>query len=169
MKYQLSPAQKNDVAIIWEILSHAISKRKAEGSTQWQDGYPNPPIILQDIEKNYGFVLHHGDHIIGYCALLIDDEPNYEHIEGQWKGVGSFMAVHRVAIAPQYLGKGLSTQMMLAIEAYALSKNIKIIRVDTSNDNEAMLHLFKKLNYFYRGTVKINNNHRLAYEKLLNE
>jgi hypothetical protein len=31
-----------------------------------------------------GFVLTEGDTIIGYSALLINDEPAYEKLEGQW-------------------------------------------------------------------------------------
>jgi hypothetical protein len=30
---------------IWIILQQAIARRKADGSNQWQDGYPNPEVI----------------------------------------------------------------------------------------------------------------------------
>jgi hypothetical protein len=35
--------------------------------------------IQNDIDKNAGFVLTEGDTIIGYSALLINDEPAYEN------------------------------------------------------------------------------------------
>jgi hypothetical protein len=28
-----------------DILQQAIARRKADGSNQWQDGYPNPEVI----------------------------------------------------------------------------------------------------------------------------
>jgi hypothetical protein len=46
--------------------------------TQWQDGYPNPE-ILQKILKRPGFILVLGETIIGYCAILINDEPAYSY------------------------------------------------------------------------------------------
>jgi hypothetical protein len=47
------------------------------------DGYPNPDGIQNDIDK-MEVVLTEGDTIIGYSALLINDEPAYEKLEGQW-------------------------------------------------------------------------------------
>jgi hypothetical protein len=35
----------------FDILQQAIARRKADGSNQWQDGYPNPEVILNDITK----------------------------------------------------------------------------------------------------------------------
>lgn len=37
----LRKAVANEASIIWEILAAAIQRRKADGSDQWQDGYPN--------------------------------------------------------------------------------------------------------------------------------
>jgi hypothetical protein len=44
--------------------------------------YPNPE-ILQKILKRPRFILV-GETIIGYCAILINDEPAYKAIEGKW-------------------------------------------------------------------------------------
>jgi hypothetical protein len=38
---------------------------------------------IQNDWQNAGFVLTEGDTIIGYSALLINDEPAYEKLEGQ--------------------------------------------------------------------------------------
>lgn len=167
MDLKLSLALPEHASTIWDILASAIAKRKREGSEQWQNGYPNLEVIKNDLRQRQGFIFTHNDIIVGYCALSIDDEPNYEQIKGEWKGAGAFIAIHRVAIAQDYLGQGLAYKLMLAIEKYCLSQNVNIIRVDTSSDNEAMLYLFKKLNYLYRGTIKINNSDRLAFEKIL--
>jgi hypothetical protein len=67
----------------------------------------NPDGIQNDIDKNAGFVLTEGDTIIGYSALLINDEPAYEKLEGQWLS-GDYVVFHRVAISESHLGKGLA-------------------------------------------------------------
>jgi hypothetical protein len=35
----------------YDHFQQAIARRKADGSNQWQDGYPNPEVILNDITK----------------------------------------------------------------------------------------------------------------------
>ena len=70
-----------DLPEIWEILQQAIQRRKKDGSNQWQDGYPNPEVIQNDLDKGHGFVLIDRNTIIGYTAILINDEPEYEKLK----------------------------------------------------------------------------------------
>jgi len=56
IQYQFRKALIAEIPPIWEILQQAILRRKAEGSSQWQDGYPNPEVIKKDIEKGSGYV-----------------------------------------------------------------------------------------------------------------
>jgi len=49
-------AEKHEAERIWGIMQEAIDKRKEEGSSQWQDGYPNLEVVKQDIERGYGFI-----------------------------------------------------------------------------------------------------------------
>ena len=107
-KIQLKAATPADASAIWAILSAAIQRRKTEGSNQWQDGYPNEQVIANDIAKGYGYVLVEDNEIVGYCALLINDEPEYARIKGKWISSGDFVVFHRVAIAPNHLGRGLA-------------------------------------------------------------
>jgi GNAT superfamily N-acetyltransferase len=169
MDYFFRKAQIEDLNPVWEILQQAIQRRKADGSSQWQDGYPNPQIIEKDIEKGVGFVLTDNDKVIGYSAVMINDEPAYEDIKGKWLTNEDFVVVHRMAISADYLGKGLSAQIMTYIEQYALSLNIKSIKVDTNFDNPAMLRIFEKMGYVYCGEVYFRGSARKAFEKVLKE
>ncbi|SFC26756.1 Acetyltransferase (GNAT) domain-containing protein [Parapedobacter composti] len=167
MEYQFRPAKEGDVTDIWRVLQQAIIRRKNEGSEQWQDGYPNPEVIQHDIEKQAGFVMTSGDTIVGYCAILINDEPAYAGIEGKWLTDGDFVVFHRVAIADSHIGKGLSKLMFAFIENYALEHNIYSVRADTNFDNLAMLKIFERAGYTYCGEVFFRNRPRRAYEKVL--
>jgi RimJ/RimL family protein N-acetyltransferase len=106
--------------------------------------------------------------IVGYCAVDINNEPAYQKIEGAWQTNGDFVVFHRVAIAKEYIGKGLASTMFKCIEHYALENTINSIKADTNFDNAPMLYLFKKLGYRYCGQVHIRNSPRRAYEKVLN-
>src|SRR5690606_15354748 len=135
MDYYLRKAKIEDASEIWIILQQAITRRKNDNSTQWQDGYPNPKVIHSDILKNEGFVLIENKRIIGYCAILINDEPEYKNIEGKWLTNDDFVVFHRIAIEDNCLRKGYAKKIMQFIEEYALENNVYSIKVDTSFDN----------------------------------
>ncbi|MFV8359859.1 GNAT family N-acetyltransferase [Flavobacterium sp. LS1P3] len=169
MNYHFKKAELSEIAPVWEILQQAIQRRKEDGSTQWQDGYPNPEVIQKDIEKGEGFVLADGETIIGYSAVLINDEPAYEKIEGKWLTNDDFVVLHRVAISEKHLGKGLAKMILKYIEEFAVSNNIYSIKADTNFDNIAMMKIFESSGYTYCGEVFFRGSPRKAYEKVLHK
>ena len=167
MNYHFRKAELSEIAPIWEILQQAIIRRKEDGSKQWQDGYPNPEVVQKDVEQGEGFVLVTGETIIGYTAVLINDEPAYAEIEGNWLTNDDFVVIHRVAISEKYLGKGLAKMIIKNIEDFALSNNIYSIKADTNFDNTAMIKIFENSGYAYCGEVYFRGSSRKAYEKVL--
>ena len=167
MHLQFRKATLQEISQIWEILQKAIQRKKEDGSNQWQEGYPNPEVIKTDIEKEAGFVLIEGENLVGYCAVLINDEPAYAGIEGKWLSNEDFVVVHRIAIAQDYLGKGLAKEMMKFVEEFAIKNNIYSVKADTNFDNLAMMRSFEKAGYVYCGEVFFRGSARRAYEKVL--
>lgn len=167
MNYHFRKAITSEIPQIWGILQQAIERRKEDGSNQWQDGYPNPDVIQNDIEKNAGFVMTEDATIIGYSAILINDEPQYQKIEGSWLTNDDFVVFHRVAISETHLGKGLAKKLMNFIEDFAISNGIYSVKADTNFDNIAMMAIFEKMGYSYRGEVYFRGSARKAYEKLI--
>jgi GNAT superfamily N-acetyltransferase len=167
MEYQFRQAKYSEASQIWQILKDAIKRRKEDGSNQWQDGYPNMEVVKSDIEKKIGFVLTQNDTIIGYSAVIINDEPDYINIDGKWLSDQDFVVYHRVAISEGLLAKGMAKKMMKLIEQYALSKNIYSLKADTNHDNIPMMKIFEKLGYTFCGIVYIRQSPRRAYEKVL--
>lgn len=165
--YTFRKAQPNELPHIWEIIQHAISRRKSEGSEQWQDGYPNPEVLRNDIDKGAGFILTEGETVVGYCAVVINDEPAYDTIDGKWLTDDDFVVFHRIAVSQDHLGKGIAKKMMEQIEMFAINSNIYSIKADTNYDNATMLHIFESMGYVYCGEVHLRGNPRKAYEKLL--
>jgi len=161
------PAVDAESHVIWQILQGAIARRKADGSNQWQDGYPNPEVIAKDLQKGGGYVLVEGSNIIGYVAIMINDEPEYARLKGNWLTNDDFVVFHRVAVADSHLGKGVAKELFLQIEEFARSNDIRSIKADTNFDNAAMLHLFDSFQYIYCGEVTFRGTPRRAYEKVL--
>jgi len=160
-------ATVTEVPQIWTILQGAIARRKAQGSSQWQDGYPNETIVSEDIAKGFGYVLTVEEEIVGYCAVLVNDEPEYAKIIGKWFTEGDFMVYHRVAIAETHLGQGWAQRMLDCIETLAHQHHIRSLKADTNYDNGAMLALFAKAGYTYCGEVFFRGSPRKAFEKVL--
>lgn len=164
----LRPAEKEDIGAIWEILRDAIVRRKNEGSEQWQNGYPNPEVIRQDIAHRYGYVaIDHAGQILGYLSLSFDGEPAYE-IEGvKWISDRPYGVVHRLAVNGNHAGKGIGTRMMHGVEQICIDHQTYSIKIDTNFDNLSMLRILEKLNFLYCGEVWINGASRKAFEKKL--
>lgn len=167
MNYLFRKAEMAETSEIWAILQQAIIRRKKDGSTQWQDGYPNLEMVKNDIEKENAFVLTKGRTIVGYCAIVINFEPEYQKIEGNWLTNSDFVVIHRLAISENHLGKNLSKTIIEGAEDFAKSNQIYSLKVDTNHDNIPMMKIFEKTGFIFCGIVHFRGSPRRAYEKLL--
>ena len=164
---QLRKAEIEDRDIIWGIIQQSIERRKQDGSTQWQNGYPNLGTVESDIAKGFGYVLTVDGEIAVYAALILHDEPAYSTIEGAWLSDGEFVVVHRVAVDEKFAGQGMVKKLFDHIEVFTKSHGIQSIKVDTNYDNLAMLKILESKGYSYCGEVLLAGGMRKAYEKII--
>lgn len=163
----LRKANSSELAIIWEILQAAIAQRKQEGSQQWQDGYPNPQSIQEDLNNGWAYLLAEGQTILAYAAIIFDVEPAYNTIEGKWLSEGKYVVIHRVATSSAIKKKGIATRLFEMIETLSIENKTYSIKVDTNFDNVPMLRILDKQGYTYCGQVYFRGSARRAYEKIL--
>jgi GNAT superfamily N-acetyltransferase len=164
---KLRKAEIEDRNIIWNILQQAIERRRQDGSTQWQQGYPNLDTVESDIAKGFGYVLTVDGEIAVYTALILNDEPAYSTIEGAWLSDGEFVVVHRVAVDEKFAGQGLSKKLFDHIEDFTRKQGIQSVKVDTNYDNIAMLKILESKGYSYCGEVFLAGGMRKAFEKII--
>ncbi|AZA57561.1 GNAT family N-acetyltransferase [Chryseobacterium shandongense] len=164
---QLRKAEMTDRDVIWDILQQAIERRRKDGSTQWQNGYPNIDTVESDITKGFGYVLTVDGEIAVYAALILNDEPAYSTIEGAWLSNGEFVVVHRVAVDEKFEGQGMTKKLFDHIEDFTKSHGIQSIKVDTNFDNIAMLKILESKGYTYCGEVYLAGGIRKAFEKII--
>lgn len=160
-------ATPEDIPAIWKILQQSIERRRIDGSTQWQDGYPNLSTVENDIEKGYNYVLTLENKIIATAALIFNNEPTYDVIDGAWLTTGDFLVVHRVGVSDEVAGKGFATKFFQVFEDFAKENEVYSIKVDTNFDNLAMLKILEKLGYTYCGEIQVRDGKRKAFEKVL--
>lgn len=162
---------KNDLEAIMEIIRDAQENFKAKGINQWQNGYPNSESILKDIEEENSYVLVQDNRIIATAAVIFGEEVTYRTIfEGKWLSDQPYAVVHRIAVALDQKGRGLSFEIMKQVEILCSEKGVTSLKVDTHEENLPMQGLLKKAGYCYCGIIYLlDGQKRLAYEKLLNE
>ena len=156
-----------DVEQIWQIILQAKERMRLRGTLQWQDGYPAIENIINDIEKEYGYVLCDDDNVIAYAAVVFDGERAYNSIVGNWLSDQPYVVVHRLAVADEMTQRGIATLFMEKIEELSRRNNVFSFRVDTNFDNQQMLKILEKSGFTYCGEVFYNHGARMAYEKLL--
>ncbi|WP_426278195.1 N-acetyltransferase family protein [Chryseobacterium sp. S-02] len=164
---KLRKAEIEDRDTIWNILQQAIERRRQDGSTQWQQGYPNLDTVESDIAKGFGYVMTVDGEIAVYSALILNDEPAYSTIEGAWLSNGEFVVVHRVAVDEKFAGQGMVKKLFDYIEEFTKSNGIQSVKVDTNYDNTAMLKILEGKGYSYCGEVCLAGVMRKAFEKII--
>lgn len=163
-------AETKDIEQIMEVAEAARAFLKACGSTQWQNGYPEPNDFLSDIEKKYLFVYEEAGKILGIVALVREKDENYDAIfSGDWLNDEPYYSVHRLAVLVR--GKGIARKLLEHVEKVAIENGIRNLKADTAEKNLIMQHLFSSLGYHKCGVIYLKrtpvDNERIAYQKIL--
>ncbi len=158
-----------DIERVNEIIDMAKAYFKSCGSPQWQNGYPNKETLASDLELGVGYVLEDEGCVVGYAAIILDDDPNYSYIEqGKWIYDEPYGVMHRICIDNSYKGKGYAHELFKKFESLCLEHHRYVMRIDTHELNTSMQHLISKEEFTYCGIVYMEDHSpRLAYEKKL--
>ena len=171
-----------DVGALMEIFDEARKTIAALGIDQWQDGYPNTPVIESDVEKEYShcaeLISGTGSAVCATFALVGDGDPCYDEIfDGEWltdsgrselgRNIG-YLAIHRVAISVACRGCGIASQIMAFASDYARAHGKDSLRIDTHEGNVVMRKMLEKQGFTHCGTIFLSNgDKRVAYEKII--
>lgn len=166
-KIILRKAGPEDIAASTLILREAAQQMMDEGKKQWDQSYPTETHVRDDIRKGNGYVLVCNGLIVGYCAIIFDEEHAYKNIQGTWLSNGTYVVVHRMAICKDKKGKGLGRVFLEKVESYALMSGFYSLKVDTNFDNLSMLGLLNNMGFSYCGEISYEKGTRKAFEKIL--
>lgn len=80
----------NEVDAIMQVMEDAKKCLADAGSDQWQNGYPNADVIIDDIISGQAYVALEEGELLAYAAVTKSSEEAYEAIyEGNWQRVSS--------------------------------------------------------------------------------
>ena len=160
----LRKAEKNEATICYQCIEDARAYHKSMGFEQWHPDYPTLRTILEDIADGTGYAFVRDGKIIGYCCIIIGDEPAYHVIDGAWKTNRPYAVVHRMAFRSDARGAGLSKEAIRLIKELCQSAHIDAIRVDTQEENKVMQHILAREGFSYCGLIQFDGGPKLAYE-----
>ena len=176
-KHILSPfyshhftATKTHLEDIMLLIGQAKRRMKERGLDQWQDGYPDEAAILNDIRRHEGHVFRKRFVNAAYAAIVFDQDPYYEKIDGKWLSDGEpYVTVHRLAVHDDFLGLDLARHAFMFAERKARAKGVRWFRIDTHHDNIPMRNLIRDFGFTLCGVVQVRDGMRMAYEKRVPE
>ena len=166
-------ATNDDLPDIMNIIDEAKALLKADGSVQWQGGYPNAEILTEDIAAMNCWVLIVDQKIAGTATLIVGNEPSYkEIIGGAWKNnTDPYATIHRIAIGKAFAGQHLSHFFLSNLISAAYEKGVRNFRIDTHSVNKRLQAMAKNFGYIHRGKIYVDepaetheDNARLAFE-----
>lgn len=160
-------ANMRDLPSVIDILHRVVPFMHRNGNYQWDRVYPSPADFTQDIQQYNLFVAVENRVVIG--AVTVDANFPVEYSAVPWNSSPNSYTFHRLMVDPEHHGKGIAEALFRYVEYRGQLMGLRSIRVDTNENNTAVLDLFRKYNYNYVGNVQFRNvlSEFRCYEKTL--
>lgn len=173
MKIDFRPALMNDFDGCWRVIDEARDQMIASNRHQWTKLYPSKQDILSDINNGHAYVLTVDEKIAVYGAVMLNGEPHYNEIEGQWITSGNYYCIHRFATLPELQREGYAKIFLGKTNSLCEVEHVPSIKVDTNYDNIPMISLLSSMGFCICGQVSYGGRrgNRFVFEKItmLNE
>jgi len=145
-------AEHNQTDGIFSILNRCKNALDLLGIFQWTNMYPNRLIVEQDILNKQLYCLTDEDICIGVITINETQEIEYASIKWEYN-YGTALVVHRLAIDPEYQGRGYAKKLMDFAEGFGRLHSYSSVRLDAFSKNERVLRLYEQRGYFKRGEL----------------
>lgn len=145
-------AKKAEIPQILSITRDCALYMKSQNIFQWNENYPSLDAFYIDLLRKELFVLLSENTIIGCITLTpkIDDE----YLPINWLTPNkNNLYVHRLAIHPDFQGKGNAQKLMNFAEKFALENNYTSVRLDTFSQNKRNQQFYEKRKYQKLGEI----------------
>lgn len=167
---QIRWAQLGDFHRVWEIIEDARQLLKADGSDQWQAGYPDQATVRRDVLNGHCLVLVVGNQIAGTISLNPAGDPHYRDlVTGKWaRPDAEYVTIHRLAVDQNFRGQQLAHRLLKAAIDAGRRPGAVSLRLATHDQNDRIHRLVQSMGFVYRGIVQTSPiDQRAAYELLL--
>jgi ribosomal protein S18 acetylase RimI-like enzyme len=126
---------------------------RAQGIDQWDENYPDRESLHRDLSEGSLFVYSEENALMGIVVLNEKQDEEYAQIKWSTAEADKNLVVHRLAVHPDFQGRGIAQKLMDFAEAYARSKHYSSIRLDTFSQNPRNQRFYRMRGYTELGAV----------------
>ena len=170
MKMLINKASEQDLEQLLAVVKSCGQNLIEQGIFQWNENYPSKAVLLEDIALGQIWKLEEGNSIVGLIVLTEIEDVEYQQVK--WLTINDKnIYIHRLAVHPNFQGKGFAQKLMDFAENYALENGYKSIRLDTFSQNKRNLQFYEKRNYVKLESIYFSNQSAFpfyCYEKIIN-
>ncbi len=149
-------AKKKEIQQILIITRACGQQMKSQNIIQWNENYPSIKAFNKDLKRKELFVLISEEYIVG--CITITPKIDKEYLPINWLTSNeNNLYIHRLAIHPNFQGKGFAQTLMDFAENFALENNYSSIRLDTFSGNERNQKFYELRGYKKLGEVYFPN------------
>jgi len=130
----IQKATLNDIDNILNITKACARHMVSKHIFQWNENYPNRATFETDVKRDELYVLSIKNEIIGCITISIIIDNEYLPIRWLTPNKNNIY-IHRLAIHPNYQGKGYAQLLMNYAETFSIENNYTSIRLDTFSQN----------------------------------
>lgn len=144
----------HDVEGIINLIHECIIDMESKDILQWNQYYPNVDIVTEDIQQRALFLIKNDNDYVGIITVNEDQPAEYSKIK--WLSeTGRNLIIHRLAIHPNWQGKGIAMKLMDFAEEYAKKNDYRSVRLDAYTANPKSNGLYEKRGYKKVGQIFI--------------
>jgi len=157
-------ARPGDGEAVERLFEAAKRAGRLNGTTDWDDTYPNREFIDGDIARGELWVLREDGELLASISLMREDFE--DELDAGWTDVNSCILA-RLCVDPALQGRGVGAEMMRLVTEEAARQGYRATRHLASVKNPTALRLYRKLGYRELRQVYFADTDFIAFEMLL--
>lgn len=161
----LNSKDKKEVMFLFRSVTQHLQQ---QGIHQWDRYYPNRFVIASDLKKNNLFGIKIDEQVV--AVVVLDTKQSSKYTALKWSDrQGEHACIHRLAVHPNYQGRGLGKRLLRFAESLAVEQGKSSIRLDVYTRNASALGMYSRAGYEQRGEVlfPFRKMPYMCFEKLL--
>ena len=137
---------------IMRLVELCVAQMRSQGNLQWDEIYPTQQILEEDARTGTLFAVRQEGRCVACVCLNDVESPEYQSVSWSDPG-GAVMVIHRLAVHPQWQGRGIARQILADAEQYAIEQGFAWIRLDVYTGNPRAMALYPRQGYRRAGQV----------------
>ncbi len=153
MDFCIEQAALADAPAVMELITQCMREMRANDIDQWDDIYPNLPVVEAGARAGSLYVIRQEGQVI--ASICLDEEQPEEYRPLNWQVTeGTALVIHRLCVHPEWRRHGLARRLMEFAESLAAERGYGSIRLDSYTGNPRAQALYEGRGYQRVGQVR---------------